>query len=146
MLIFYSTSMPPPTASKSSFVEEKKNGTYGSLGYAGLDISFPALQRYEAEASGAANLTPITVQLYESLTKPHEPGQVRFLVHSTCSCILTIMDYNIPCLKSSTPCLSPPLMDYLSPMQIIYFPCAVASGNPIFLPGPCCPWLRNNRP
>ena len=69
-------------ATSKMSLEERDNGPYGSLGYAGLDISFPALQRYEAESSGAVHLTPITVQLYESLTRAHEPGQVR------CPCLL----------------------------------------------------------
>ena len=67
------------TARSQIFDAEDDRGRLdSSLGYVGLDIRLPALQRYEAEASGAYQLTPITEHLYNTLNRSHGPNKVYF--------------------------------------------------------------------
>ena len=69
---------PLPSITHVLGVDDNRARLDGSLGYAGLDIRLPALQRYEAEANGPAELlTPITEHLYNAMNRPHGPNKVR---------------------------------------------------------------------
>ena len=68
---------PSPSRTHVLDVDDSKARLSISLGYAGRDIRLPALQRYEAEASGPAEqLTPITEHLYNAMNRPHGPNKV----------------------------------------------------------------------